>query len=100
MSDLEFSFTAPLWLWTGKGAWHFITVPEDISHQIKSMTERRGFGSVRVTASIGGGHGWKTSVFPDSKSGCYFLPVKADIRKSSRIAVGDTVTVRLGVDIV
>ena len=98
MSDLDFTFTAPLWLWTGKGAWHFITVPEDISAQIKAMTERRGFGSVRVTAGIGG-HGWKTSVFPDSKSGCYFLPVKGEVRKNTRIVAGECVTVRLGVDI-
>ena len=98
MSDLEFSFSAPLWLWTGKGAWHFITVPEDISHQIKAMTERRGFGSVRVTASIGG-HNWKTSVFPDSKSGCYFLPVKAKVRRVATLAAGQNATVHLGVDI-
>lgn len=98
MSDLEFSFSAPLWLWTGKGAWHFITVPEEISHQINAMTERRGFGSVRVTASIGG-HRWKTSVFPDSKFGCYFLPVKAEIRKACNLNAGDVASVKLGIDI-
>ncbi|MGL4489726.1 MAG: DUF1905 domain-containing protein [Rhizobiaceae bacterium] len=98
MSDLNFTFTAPLWLWTGKGAWHFITVPQDISAQIKMLTERRGFGSVRVTAEVNG-HVWKTSIFPDAKSGCYFLPVKADVRKALGLAVGDEVGVKLGVDV-
>ena len=98
MSDLEFSFAAPLWLWTGKGAWHFITVPQEISAQIKALTERRGFGSVRVIANITG-HSWKTSVFPDSKSGCYFLPVKGEIRSACKISAGDVTCVNLGVDI-
>lgn len=98
MSDLEFSFTAKLWLWTGKGAWHFITVPEEISGQIKMLTQRRGFGSVRVSASIDG-TAWKTSVFPDAKSGCYFLPVKAEIRRKCNINEGDDKTFVLGVDV-
>ena len=98
MSDLEFTFSAPLWLWTGKGAWHFITLPYDISAQIKAMTERRGFGSVRVAASVNG-QGWKTSVFPDSKTGCYFLPVKGEIRKACKISAGDVASIKIGVDV-
>ena len=98
MSDLEFTFTASLWLWTGKGSWHFITVPLDISAQIKAMTERRGFGSVRVAASICD-YSWKTSVFPDSKSGCYFLPVKSEIRKACNIRAGDAATIHIGIDV-
>jgi hypothetical protein len=62
------------------------------------LTERRGFGSVRVSASING-HSWKTSVFPDAKSGCYFLPVKADIRKTAKIIAGDDIAVEIGVDV-
>ena len=63
-------------MYHGKGAWHFITLPEEDSEQIKflSSQERRGWGSVRVTASIGQTT-WKTSVFPDTKAGAYLLPV-------------------------
>ncbi len=99
MSDLNFTFTTPIWLWSGKGAWHFITVPQDISATIKTLTQRRGFGSVRVTAEING-RAWKTSIFPDAKSGCYFLPVKAEIRKGLGLVVGDDVVVSLAIDIV
>jgi Domain of unknown function (DUF1905) len=98
MSDLEFTFTAKLWLWSGKGAWHFVTVPEEISGQIKMLTQRRGFGSARVSACIGESH-WKTSVFPDAKSGCYFLPVKAEIRKRCNIKEGDNIAVALNLDV-
>ena len=88
--------TAPLWLWTGEnGSWHFITVPEELSGEIRAhaMAALRGFGSVRVEACI---HDvtWRTSVFP-VKSGGYILPVKAGVRRKAGIAAGDEVIVDL-----
>ena len=88
--------TAPLWLWTGeKGSWHFLTVPEELSDEIRAhcLAEMRGFKSARVEATING-VAWRTSVFP-MKSGGYFLPVKAEVRKKAGIAAGDEVTVML-----
>ena len=59
-----------------------------------SSHKRRGWGSIRVTTTIG--HTiWKTSIFPDSKAGAYLLPVKADVRKKEKIKDGDAVTVKL-----
>ena len=68
----------PLWLWTGgNGNWHFITVPEEQSDEIRAhcLAEMRGFKSARVEARIGDVT-WRTSVFP-MKDGGYILPVKA-----------------------
>ena len=92
------AFTAPLWLWNGKGAWHFVTLPVDDSQIIRMAVPRRGWGSVRVKARIGD-TSWATSIFPDSKSGAYFLPVKADVRKAEGIAPGDAVEVTLSLDL-
>jgi hypothetical protein len=88
--------TGPLWLWTGgKGAWHFLTVPEEQSGELRAhgLLGHGGFGSVRVEARIGA-VAWRTSVFPQ-KSGGYILPVKKDVRCRAAIAAGDEVTVRL-----
>jgi hypothetical protein len=88
--------TAPLWLWSGEnGSWHFITVPVELSDEIRaqSLARRGGFGSVRVEATIGE-VAWRTSVFPQ-KSGGYILPVKAEIRRRAGIAAGDEVTLTL-----
>jgi hypothetical protein len=88
--------TAPLRLWTGETAsWHFITVPEELSEDIRlhSLANRGGFGSVRVEARIGDVI-WRTSVFPQ-KSGGYLLPVKADVRRRADIAAGDDVSLTL-----
>jgi hypothetical protein len=88
--------TAPLWLWTGEnGSWHFITVPEEQSDEVRAhcLASMRGFKSARVEAMIAGVT-WRTSVFP-MKSGGYFLPVKKEVRCRAGIAAGDEVTVRL-----
>lgn len=87
---------ASLWLWSGEnGSWHFITVPEELSGEIRAegFARRAGFGSVRVEATINGVT-WRTSVFPQ-KSGGYILPVKADVRRRAGIAAGDDVEVSL-----
>ena len=89
-------FTAPLWLWPGEGgSWHFVTVPEEASAEIRldSIGTCRGFGSVRVEARIGG-VAWRTSVFPQKK-GPYLLPVKADVRRRAGVVAGDDVKVEL-----
>jgi hypothetical protein len=88
--------TAPLWLWTGEnGSWHFITVPEEQSDEIRAhcLASMRGFKSARVEARIQN-VSWRTSVFPQ-KSGGYILPVKADVRRKAGIGAGDEVTVSL-----
>ena len=90
--------TSTLWLWSGeRGSWHFVTVPAEEAVEIRLESAasgiRRGFGSVRVRASING-VAWTTSIFPQ-KSGGYLLPVKAAVRRDAGIAAGDVVEVSL-----
>jgi hypothetical protein len=91
------SFTSLLWIWKGEaaGRWYFLTVPEEQCGEIKAQAFGlpRGFGSVRVEAAIDEVR-WRTSVFPLNKGG-YLLPVKAEIRKRAKLAVGDEVIVEL-----
>ncbi len=101
MLDLDFTFSEKCWLWQGKGAWHFITVPKNHSEEIKFFTEnhfgkRRGWGAVRVTARIGGSE-WQTSIFPSASLDAYILPLKQEIRKKEKIAVDSAVQVQLNI---
>jgi Domain of unknown function (DUF1905) len=93
---LDVCFRAPLWLWDGKGAWHFITLPKSTARSIREDQElnRKPFGSVRVAARIGSTR-WQTSLFPDTKTGSYLLPVKATVRSQEQLRVGDEVEVVL-----
>jgi hypothetical protein len=97
-------FTAPLWLWKGQApaAWHFITLPETESQIIRMAIPKggksRGWGSVRVKATIGG-TSWATSIFPDTKRNAYLLPVKAEVRKAEGLATDDAVDITLSLDL-
>lgn len=94
MALLEAETTGPVRRWSGDAAWYFLTVDAELSDEIRGRTERVGFGSVRVRATIGATT-WSTSVFPDAASGCYVLPVKAAVRRAEGIDDGDIVTARL-----
>jgi hypothetical protein len=89
-------FAAPLQLWPGESAtWHFIIVPDEFGGEVRAHTlgSRRGFGAIRVEGRIEG-VSWQTSIFP-MKTGGYFLPVKAEVRRKAGIAAGDEVTVKI-----
>lgn len=90
------TFTAEVWLYPGETAsWHFITLPRKESDAIKlrSGPTRRGWGALKVTATIRS-TSWQTSIFPDKTRG-YLLPLKADVRKKEKLAVGQRVEVKI-----
>lgn len=93
MDRIEHRFKAKLWVYQGKGAWHFVTLPKAAADEIRFHNPlARGFMPIACEVAIGK-TSWKTSVFPDSKSGSYLLAVKADVRKAERIKAGDNVSV-------
>lgn len=70
-------------------------LPEKASDDIDAAVPLKGgFGSVRVRVRIGTST-WSTSVFPDSKRGCYIVPVKAEVRRREGVDLGDTVHIRI-----
>ncbi len=88
-----YKIKAKVWLYPGEsGNWHFISVPKKESAEIKKSfgSRARGFGSLRVSATIGTTT-WTTSIFPDSKSGTYILPLKALVRRKEGLYEGDSV---------
>ena len=90
------TFEAELWLWDARrnDSWTFVTLPTDASEEIRELAvgPRRGFGSVRVRATVGGST-WATSIFPDSGRGSYVLPVKRAVRAAEKLDAGDYATV-------
>ena len=96
---MSYTFRSEVWLYPGEAGWHFVTLPVDVAEEVRESTAllRKGFGSVRVTAHVGG-QTWQTSLFPDAQSGSYLLPVKKAVRTAARISAGDEVEVRLTVE--
>lgn len=92
----EYEFVAALWRWTGEAAWHFVTLPHEVTDDIDETNEgsRAGFGSRRVEATVGDTT-WRTSVFPDKKSASYLLPIKQSVRSAEHLVEGEPVEIRL-----
>lgn len=94
---MKLTFTAPLWLYSGKGAWHFVTLPKEAADEIRFFnSSAKGFTPISVTAEINDTV-WKSSIFPDTKSGSYLLAIKAAVRKAENLKAGDQVTLKLNV---
>jgi len=83
----SYAFQAELWLYQGEAGWHFLTLPAEVADQIAEISPaaRKAFGSVKVTAEVKG-HVWQTSLFPDSKSASYLLPVKKAVRDKAHLS--------------
>jgi hypothetical protein len=98
MFERNYTFRAKLWEYDGPASWHFVTLPRKDSGKIRGIFHiaKRGFGALPVRVTIGKTT-WKTSIFPESKSGSYVLPVKADVRKQEGLRDGSTVRVSIEV---
>lgn len=88
-------FTGEMWEYKiTKGAWFFITLPIDAAAYVGFYASgAKGYGTQPVTVKVGETQ-WQTSVFPDKKSGSFFLPIKAAVRKIEKMNVGETFTVQ------
>ncbi len=76
-----------------------VALPVDDAEDIKALVPHRpGFGSVRVSASIGASV-WSTSIYPDNAVSSYLLPVKKSVRDLEGIEVGDVVEITVTVTI-
>ncbi|WP_353814649.1 DUF1905 domain-containing protein [Agromyces sp. SYSU T00266] len=91
----EYRFTGVVYRWNERAAdsWFFVDVPEELSDEIRDRPRMpRGFGSVRVAATIGGTT-WRTSIFPGTER--YALPLKRAVRDAEGIEPGEPVDVHL-----
>lgn len=90
-------FEGDIFRWDARddASWYFTSVPPELSDDIREIPRPyRGFGSVRVRATVGGSE-WATSIFPSSSEGTYVLPLKKAVRDAEGLVEGGTVVVRL-----
>lgn len=84
--------------WRGPAPFLFVPVPPEISAEIKSVSAlvTYGWGCIPATTQIGGTR-FKTSLIP--RNGLYLVPVKVVVQKAEGVKLGDTVTVRLELEL-
>jgi hypothetical protein len=96
----KYSLTSKILVYPGMSGWRFLIIPTNDAQEIKANFGNRakGWGSLPVTVTLNSSV-WKTSIFPDKKSGTYFLPLKAKIRKAEEIFDEDVLRFSIKIDI-
>ena len=91
---MELEFSGEIWFWRGPSPFHFVTVPEEESQDIEAISGEvtYGWGCIPVRARVGKTK-FTTSLFP--KDGGYIVPIKAAVRKSEQLELGDTIKLQL-----
>ena len=96
MDDMSYVVTAEVWLYPGKAGWHFVTLPSEIVDDVRARSagSATAFGSVPAQVTIGATT-WLSSLFADTKTASYLLPLKAPVRRREGVIAGDTVTLTI-----
>lgn len=91
---IHYEFVAGIWQYAGQGGWHFVSLPQDLSLEIRNKlkSEEEGWGRLKVTAKIGNSE-WKTAIWFDTKMNTYLLPIKAEIRKMEKLEVNTNIKI-------
>ncbi len=95
---MELRFSGEIWFWKGPAPFYFVTVPDDESQLIAESAAlvTYGWGVIPVTVRAGETE-WTTSLFP--KDGAYLVPLKVVVRQAEGLELGDTVDLRLTIDV-
>ena len=91
---MNLEFSGEIWYWRGPAPWYFVTVPEEESLDLETISSlvTYGWGMIPVSAEIGS-TAWDTALFP--KDGRYIVPLKSSVRSAEKVTLGQIVTVRL-----
>lgn len=79
-----------MWQHNASGGWFFVSIPKNLSSEIRAhfKNQEEGWGRMKVVAIIAELE-WKTSIWFDTKSDHYLLPIKAEIRKKGNFKTDD-----------
>ena len=88
-----YRYSSKVVVYGGVSAWRFLGLAKEVAAEIRELygKQSRAWGSVPVRVTIGATT-WRTSLFPDTKSGTYLLRLKALVRKREGIEDGATVS--------
>lgn len=95
---IPYKFSGTPWFHSGIGGWCFISLPNDLSKEIRDSVGKNeeGWGRLKTTVNVGGTE-WRTSIWFDSKLNTYLLPLKSEIRKKEAISIEKTLEVTIWV---
>ena len=93
---MNYRFSAELWQYDVETAWGFVTLPAELSQDIRAKhgASAKSVGSIKVMVTIGATR-WATSLFPVRSRDRYVLPIQDSVRTAERLEAGSPVEVGL-----
>ncbi len=83
---IKYKFTTKMWKTNAEGSWHFVSLPKAMSKEIRANLkwQEEGWGRMKAVSQIDEVK-WNTSIWFDTKINTYILPIKAEIRRKTRL---------------
>ncbi|WP_422860009.1 DUF1905 domain-containing protein [Flagellimonas sp. S174] len=95
---IKYQFKTKMWRHNAPGGWHFVSIPKDISKEIRKnlQWQEEGWGRMKAIARIDHVQ-WDTAIWFDSKADTYILPIKAEIRKKTKLEMDQKLSMAIWV---
>ena len=95
-AKITYQFSGKLWKHNGQGAWYFVSLPVDMSKEIRAHLkwQEEGWGRMKAEAIINT-IAWETAIWFDKKANTYLLPIKSDIRRKAKLKVDETYNITI-----
>lgn len=93
---IKYGFTAEVWMSAPTGGWYIVSLPTEISTEIREHLkwQEEGWGRLKAEAEINSIR-WQTAIWFDSNQKTYLLPLKADIRKKLDMQINQSLEVNI-----
>lgn len=93
---IKYVFSGSIWQHSSPDGWYFVSLPEELSGEIRENLKwmEEGWGRLKAIAKIGETH-WETAIWFDTKRNTYLLPIKSDIRKKEKLSLHQELNVIL-----
>lgn len=97
-AKIKYDFTGKIWKHNANGGWFFVSLPKEISKEIREnlQWQEEGWGRMKASANVNEFE-WDTAIWFDKKHDTYLLPLKSDIRKKAGLKINDRITVRISI---
>lgn len=91
---IKYEFEAVIWRHSGPAGWYFVTIPNNLSTEIRDQFkwQEEGWGRLPATAKIKEFE-WKTAIWFDTKLNAYILPIKSEVRRKFNLLEKEQVAV-------
>ncbi|PRX54779.1 DUF1905 domain-containing protein [Flagellimonas meridianipacifica] len=85
---IKYQFETKMWRHNTTGGWYFVSLPKDISKEIRKTLQwqEEGWGRMKAIAKINNVQ-WDTAIWFDTKMDAYILPIKSEIRKRTKLEI-------------